>query len=112
MEVIINLFCISIIISIITDISGFPSSLSRGISYLLTKGKLISSQFKIKLFHCSLCQMTWVGLFYLCITNNFTLPLITFNMILAFLMSYISETLLLIKDLLIKINQLILNKLL
>lgn len=78
MDTLIALMLIQFIIVFVTDYSGFPQ---EGIKPLFNK--LFGIGKPSKIFVCSLCQTTWVGLAYLIITGTFTLPYFAFNMLLA-----------------------------
>ena len=62
---ILNLIYIWIIVVIIIDISDFIESLKTGISKLLTKGKIITTNFDLKPLSCSFCMNWWIGLIYI-----------------------------------------------
>jgi len=78
MNVFIQLFLIQFIIVTITDYSGFVED---GLTPLFKK--LFGIGHPSKIFTCSLCQTTWLGLLFLLITKHFTLPYIAFNFLLA-----------------------------
>lgn len=78
-----NLLFIQLIFVFIIDISGFMDSLKSGISYILTKGKMKHSDYRIRPFDCSLCSVFWAGLIYLLCTHQFTIPMIAFVCLLA-----------------------------
>lgn len=95
---ILDLFLIQLIVVFIVDYSGIIDSIKYAISSFLTKGKMKTTDFRIKPFDCSLCMTFWVGLSYLLITNQFTL----FGIAIVCIFSGLSDTLfnviLLIKD--------------
>ena len=95
----IDLICIQIIIVVITDLTDFPSSVYKAISYFLTKGKIVTDNMYLHLVSCSLCQMHWVGLFYLIINGSFSIPAYLLILILSFLTTSTKDILLYIKDL-------------
>ena len=105
-----NLFFIAVIVTCIVDISGFIDSIKYGISWLLTKGKLPKTNYSIKPFDCSLCMTFWTGLIYLLIIGQVTLPLLAFLLLLAISTTIIKETINLIKDLVIKLINIIYDK--
>lgn len=75
--VILNLFLITFIVVFIVDVSGAVDSLKSGLKWVLTKGKMSHSDYRLKPFDCSLCTSFWIGLIYLLCTSNFTIPYIT-----------------------------------
>lgn len=99
----INLLLIQLILVFIIDLSGVMNSIKYFISKYLTKGKIISDNFRIKPFDCSLCMTFWTSLIYLWLTNSFTLPYISASCLLAFLTPLAKDTLLLVKDLITKL---------
>lgn len=98
-NMLINLFFIQIIIVIITDISDWPKTVYKAVSYILTKGKIVKDDLNWHLVSCSFCQMWWIGLIYLIICHSFTIPYIALVALLSFLTPLSSSILLLIKDL-------------
>lgn len=74
--VILNLFLITFIVVFIVDVSGAVDSLKSGIKWVLTKGKMSNSNYRLKPVDCSLCTTVWIGLIYLLVTNNFTISYI------------------------------------
>lgn len=100
---ILNLFIIAVITVFIIDISGFVNEVKLMISKWLTKGKIISADWDLKPFTCSLCMTFWIGLIYIICLNQFTLLNLLLVCVFSFLTPVINETLLLIKDLIIKL---------
>lgn len=107
METILNLFLISVIVVFIVDISGAVDSLKSGIKWILTRGKMNSSDYRLKPFDCSLCCVWWCGLIYLLVTGEFTLPYITVVCLLACFSGLIKSSILLIEDAVVKIIKVI-----
>lgn len=62
---ILNLIFIWIIAVIVIDISGIMDSVKYGLSRFLTKGKIPTTDYRIKPFDCSFCMNFWTGLVYL-----------------------------------------------
>lgn len=106
-NVIFNLFLISILVVYIVDISGAIDSLKSGIKWVITKGKMNNSNYRLKPLDCSLCAVWWCGLIYLLVTNNFTLPYITIVALLSTFSGIIKSSILIIEDTITKIIQLI-----
>lgn len=106
-KILFDLLCISFIIVVITDISDWPNTVKKSISYILTKGKLTKTEYSLHLVDCSFCQTWWAGIIYLLITNNFTLPYITYVCVLAALTMETKNLILLAKDLISTIYKII-----
>ena len=96
---IIELILIQLIIVFIIDLSGVVDSIKLFISKHLTKNKIVTTNFSIKPFDCSLCTTWWIGLIYLLICHSFTIPYIALVTLLSYLTPLSSSILLLIKDL-------------
>lgn len=96
---IIELILIQLIIVYIIDLSGVVDSIKLFISKHLTKNKIVTTNFSIKPFDCSLCSTWWIGLIYLLICHSFTIPYIALVALLSYLTPLSSSILLLIKDL-------------
>lgn len=99
-----NLLCLAIIVVFIVDISGAVDSFKKFISWALTKGRLMSDNFNLKPFDCSLCSTWWTGIIYLLITNTFTIQMVTYVALLAFLANVFANILLLMKDILLYVT--------
>lgn len=96
---IIDLILIQLIIVFIIDLSGVVDSIKLFVSKHLTKNKIVTTNFSLKPFDCSLCSTWWIGLIYLLICHSFTIPYIALVALLSFLTPLSSSILLLIKDL-------------
>ena len=106
-NVIFNLFLISILVVYIVDISGAIDSLKSGIKWVITKGKMNNSNYRLKPLDCSLCGVWWCGLIYLLVTNNFTLPYITIVALFSTFSGIIKSSILIVEDTITKIIQII-----
>lgn len=100
---ILDLICLAVIIVIIIDISGFVDSIKSGISFLITKGKIVKNDYRLMPFDCSFCMIFWAGLIYLMVTGNLSLLTITFVILLSVLSRTIKEFLFTIVNILDKI---------
>lgn len=78
-----NLLFIQFIIVFIIDISGFVDTMKAKLSSILTKGKIKSTEFRLRPFDCSLCAMFWSGLIFLLVTHQFTIPFIAYVCLLS-----------------------------
>mgnify|MGYP003307854558 CR=1 FL=1 len=65
----IDLIIIQIIIVFIIDICGVVPNIKKGISRILTKGKIITDDYSMKPLDCSLCMCFWTCLIYSLLTN-------------------------------------------
>ena len=99
MEICLNLLLIQLIIVFIIDISGFVDD---GIQPFFRKH--FHGTLKTKPFLCSLCLTTWIGLFYILIQGCFTIPMIAYVFLLAYLTPISYNLLITIKEALIKIT--------
>lgn len=99
--ILLNLFLIQIIAILIIDISGFVQEVLRGISKILTKGKIISDNYDLKPFTCSLCSGFWTNLIYILCTGNFSIPIFAFILFIAVLSPVLKDSIILVKDIFI-----------
>lgn len=100
-----NLLMITLIVVFIVDISGAIDNLKSGIKYVLTKGAMSHSDYRLKPLDCSICMTFWSGLIYLLVVGEFTLPYITIVCLLACFSGIIKSSILLVEDTVIKIIQ-------
>lgn len=104
----INLFILTCIIVFIIDLSGFVDEMVKLLYYKYIKvGDYHTLIPKLKPFTCSLCLSFWVGIIYLLITRQFTILMIGYVCLLAFLSPIIGDILVMIKDVLNKVINLI-----
>lgn len=104
MEVCLNLILIQLIIVFIIDLSGF---IEDGIEPMLAK---LFHKPKVRLkkpWSCSLCLTTWIGLIYILIKGCFTIPMIGYVLLLAYLTPIAYNLLIMVKEALIKITTII-----
>lgn len=97
--ILIDLLLISIILVFIIDLSGFTQSVQHGLKRFLKTNKDIV----IKPFMCSLCMTFWTGIIYALIMHSFTIPILAFITLLAFMTPVIRDILKLIQDFIIAI---------
>lgn len=100
---VLNLIIISLVNVLIIDISGFVQSVKSLISKLLTNKQIDTTNFRLKPFDCSFCMTFWTGLLYTLVIGQFTLVNLLIILLLAFMTEPIYRTLLLIKDMILKI---------
>lgn len=96
--VIINLLLIAVIWVVIIDLSGFIDNFKSGIKWLITKGKMSNSDYRLKPFDCSLCMTFWTGLIYLLIIGKFTLVYLAALCLISLFCSILKSSILLVED--------------
>ena len=106
MELFINILLIAVIAVFIIDLSGAINNLVKPI---VRKVLHLSpnADIHLPLIGCSLCVTFWVGLIYLLAVKAFALPGVVAVCIASFLTPIISDILILCKDILTKIIDLI-----
>lgn len=83
---ILNIILITLIIVYIWDISGFVQSVKRLILKKLTGlSRPDPDKVSWKPFDCSRCMTVWIGLTWLLICHQFTIPYIAFVMLMSFM---------------------------
>lgn len=100
---IIELLLIQMIVVFIVDLSGITTTIKHLLSRILTKGKVISDNYTLPLFGCSLCMTFWMGLLYLLFVDNITIPYIAWVCLLSLLTSFTKDLLIVLRDVLIKL---------
>lgn len=100
---ILNLLDIWVICVVVIDISGFIDSIKYGISYILTKGKLPTTNYRIKPFDCSFCMNFWISLIYIICIGQFSISVVAFILILSVFTPILKDFIILLKDICIKI---------
>lgn len=96
--ILLELLCIQLICVLVIDISGFIDSIKYGISKILTKGKIQSTDYRLKPFDCSLCMTFWVGLIYIICMGQFSLFLLAYILLLGIMTPIIKDIIILLKD--------------
>lgn len=105
------MLCIVVIVVIITDISGFNTTLKSVIKWILTKGKFSNGDYSLKIVDCSLCQSWWLQLIYLLVVGEISIINIVIALLFAMFTINIKDILLLIRDTITKIINYIYDKL-
>lgn len=101
--ILLNLMLIQFITVLIIDDSGIIDSIKRIISKILTKGKIVKTDFDLKPFSCSYCMNFWIGLAYLFFMGQFTIPYIAFVLLMSTMTPITFALLNLFKDIIIKL---------
>ena len=97
-NIITDLIFLTLILVIITDMTDWPFTVKKVISWLLTKGKLVKTDFRLHIVDCSLCQVVWCGIIYLLIKSALTLETLYYVLLLAIFTVPIKNLLQLIID--------------
>ena len=98
---ILNLIFIWIITVIIIDISGIIDSIKFRLSKFLTKGKIPTTEFRIKPIDCSFCMNFWIGLIYIICMGEFSLALVALILGLSVMTPILKDLINLVKDIFI-----------
>lgn len=96
-----ELLFIALIVVFVIDLSGFVPEISKIIwGWIYPKVKYVDWIIP-KPFSCSLCSTFWLGIIFLIITHSFSLGMLAYVALLAFLTPAMKELLILVKDSLI-----------
>lgn len=60
---------INLTIVLLTDFCGANSFMKKVVSFIATKGKMVTDQYECQILDCSLCQTFWVTLIYILIAQ-------------------------------------------
>ena len=108
MSVIVNLLLIAVSIIYMIDLSGFVDEMVKRLYYKYIKvGDYHTLIPKLKPLSCASCLNFWVGTIYILATGTFTMPLFAYVCMLSFFSTTIGDILVMIKDALNKIINLI-----
>ena len=105
----INCLFITIIWVVVLDQLHFWDDITSVISGWLTNGK-IKKPIQLKPFNCSVCMSFWTNLAYIIITNQFSILMILYILVLSWTTPIISSILTLVKNLFLKFINTIANK--
>lgn len=100
-----DLLLISLILVFIIDLSGAMPKLNRFIWNKLYPSVKYTN-WEIPLISCSLCSNFWIGIIYLIITG-FSLKMLAYVALLSFATTIFKDILVLVKDLFVKIIDII-----
>lgn len=104
-----ELFIITVIIVFIIDLSGALDSFKHSIWKMLFKVIPYKEDWRLKPFDCSLCMTWWIGLIYILITSQFSILMVGYIALLAFMTPIIKDILILSKDILTKLIDCVYN---
>ena len=105
----INCLFITIIWVVVLDQLHFWDDITSVISGWLTNGK-IKKPIQLKPFNCSVCMSFWTNLAYIIVTNQFSILMILYILVLSWTTPIISSILTLVKNLFLKTIDTIANK--
>ena len=105
----INCLFITIIWVVILDQLHFWDDITSVISGWMTNGK-IKKPIQLKPFSCSTCMSFWTNLAYIIVTNQFSILMILYILVLSWTTPIISSILTLVKNLFLKTINTIANK--
>lgn len=100
-----NIFLIAIILVIITDLSGIVEYIKSHLYFRLRGTYDYPPSWDTPIIHlmsCSLCQTWWVGLVYLIVIGQVTIPAIAYLLAIAYLTTTIKDIIVFIKETLTK----------
>lgn len=98
-----NMLLLQIVVVIIVDISDFPSTLKKLVSFILTKGKFKTDNYQFHLADCSFCIQWWTNLIYIICIGQFSIPYIAFALFLSVMCPISKDIILLIRDIFVKL---------
>lgn len=93
----INILLIGLIMVFALDISGFYQEITTIISGWLTNGR-IKKPIMIKPFSCSLCMTFWLSLIYVIVMNQFSIPMLAYCCLVAFLTPVFNDLLVFVRE--------------
>ena len=105
----INCLLITIFFVIVIDQLHFVDDITSVISGWLTNGK-IKKPIQLKPFNCSVCMSWWTNLAYIIVTNQFSILMVLYILVLSWGTPIISSILTLVKNLFLKFINTIANK--
>ena len=105
----INCLFITIIWVVILDQLHFWDDITSVISGWMTNGK-IKKPITLKPFNCSVCMSFWTNLAYIIVTNQFSILMVLYILVLSWTTPIISSILTLVKNLFLKLINTIANK--
>lgn len=98
-----NIFLIAVIMVLITDLSGLVPYIKSHLYYKLRGTYNYPDSWDSPIIHllsCSLCQTWWIGLVYLIVVGQVTIPAIAYLLLISYLTTTIRDILVLLKELL------------
>lgn len=99
-----NILLITLILVYIIDISGAIEQLVEPTLAKIIKAKRVRLK---KPFSCSRCMSFWIGLLYILITWQISIPMIAYVCLMSFLTPFFNNVLSLIMELLMRLTNII-----
>lgn len=100
-----NILLITLILVIITDLSGIVEYFKSHLYFKLRGTYNYPPSWDSPIIHlisCSFCQVWWVGLLYLIVIHQVTIPAIAYLLVMAYLTTTIRDLLVFFKEVLTK----------
>lgn len=100
-----QILLIAIAITIITDLSGIVEYFKSHLYYKLRGTYNYPDSWDSPIIHlisCSFCQVWWVGLLYLILIHQVTIPAIAYLLVICYLTTTIKDLLVFFKEVLTK----------
>lgn len=100
-----NILLITLILVIITDLSGIVEYFKSHLYFKLRGTYDYPPSWDSPIIHlisCSFCQVWWVGLLYLIVIHQVTIPAIAYLLVMAYLTTTIRDLLVFFKEVLTK----------
>ena len=100
-----NILLMALSVTIITDLSGIVEYIKSHLYYRLRGTYDYPPSWDSPIIHlisCSFCQVWWVGLLYLVMIHQVTIPAIAYLLVMAYLTTTIKDLLVLFKEALTK----------
>lgn len=64
---------INLIVVMIVDLTDFPDTLKKILSWIISRGKIVTTNYRFHLFDCSLCITWWLSIIYVLIFGKLTI---------------------------------------
>lgn len=101
MNILVNLFFISIICTIVVDMSDFPITVKKVLRLVFSRGTSVNTNYRLHLVDCSFCIIFWCSIIYLICNNSFSLFGVSLALLFALTPDIIKSILNLIKDIIL-----------
>lgn len=103
----IDLLILTCLIVWIEDLTDFVDTMKVKLWNWTYNHSVPYKPFTIKPFDCSLCLSFWIGLIYIVLAGQFTIPMIGYVGLLSFMTPVICDVLRMMKDIMVKIIDLV-----
>lgn len=92
----INVLSLTIICVLVTDNTDFFDNVKKLLSSFLTSGKIKSSEYRLHLLDCSLCQSHWLGVITMFVMGCITIQNYLYILVLAISTPLINDIIILL----------------